>query len=328
MNRTCVGTSLVLIGSLLAAIWFLDQRQQNVIPLSVPNSNSSHLERFRLRYKYPLLTTEHFERLDVRVIESQDGPLPLSFFRNPIENHVSQVIQAYLAHFREPMPTMMAIDFGANAGYFTQLLASTGLTVHAYEPSADCCAIIANTADFNSFPRPTRVHVHQQGVSSHTYAFAAPITCDPGFIPSEKATGSQTVQAGPINVFNDPRTECVVAKMDTEGSEMDILESLRSVWTATRIHAFVIELAPHVWSSRHSSPEHGIDLLRTMIRTGYRLYPLTDDTPIADLVEHPAVSPLPDLHVSLMPESSVEPFIRRLLERGHGFNVLLTDTWV
>lgn len=130
----------------------------------------------------------------------------------------------------------VCLDLGANYGRFTERLAATGATVHAYEPDPETfakmqarvghlpnvtlhqCAVAAEAGTLTLHRLPEGVasseEMRSQGAS---------------LLPSDRAAGGETV-AVEVRAFKDVLAAIGapvdVVKMDIEGSELDILEQI------------------------------------------------------------------------------------------------------
>ena len=312
------------------------RRMESAFVTDSNETTISHwLHRYRSQFPDAAFQTRHLQILNVTISETTAGPLPPTFFDGPVERHVSVIIESYVKHFislyGHSFPSnVIALDLGANAGYFTQVLAVMGIPVHSYDPSPDCCALVAAGAAVNGF---TNVHIHHRGVSSRRYAFDAPSVCDAGFQFKDMGKNERvgtSVRAEPVSVFESEDVVCLFAKMDTEGSEIDILHSLSDVWQQRRIRALVIELAPHVWASKGYSADNGISVLEAMIKSGYRMYLLTEDPVVIDVSDLVVAADPPVANMTTvvpwkqMHLENVRPFIQRLMGRS-GFNILMSD---
>jgi FkbM family methyltransferase len=144
-----------------------------------------------------------------------------------------------IAEFEERLkgvgPGDTCLDLGANLGVFTEKLARTGATVHAYEP--DPYAFDIAQKRVASFPNVT---LHNQAVAftGGTFTMRRSVKFDR---KPAAATGSSTI------VFNDPKKfkadgfevkvvafrdvlaslgRVAIVKMDIEGAEFDILRDI------------------------------------------------------------------------------------------------------
>lgn len=130
----------------------------------------------------------------------------------------------------------ICLDLGANYGRFTERLAATGATVHAFEPDPDTfgimekrvghlpnvtlhqCAVAAEAGTLSLHRLPEGVasseEMRSQGAS---------------LLPSDRAAGGETVDVEVRafkDVLNSLDAQVDVVKMDIEGSELDILAQI------------------------------------------------------------------------------------------------------
>lgn len=146
-------------------------------------------------------------------------------------------------------PGDIAIDFGANVGRFTRILAATGAEVHAYEPDPSTFArLTAAMAD-----RPN-VHLHQAAVGAtngmvklhcapeHRHAehsetssvvFRSSRHYDPVAVEVEQRAFGDV-----INGFDRPVS---LIKMDIEGAEFDILRVIFAAPQSFRFQRLYVE---------------------------------------------------------------------------------------
>lgn len=160
-----------------------------------------------------------------------------------------------LAHFDTLERTLgsddICVDLGANYGTFTQQLAATGATVHAYEPDPDTFEILK--ANVGNLPN---VILHQEAVAQtegtltlHRLAPELATTAEKrswgsSLIASDRAATDDSVEVkvvsfaqmliavgGPIRVM----------KMDIEGSEVGILHDIVQAPQSYDIDALFVE---------------------------------------------------------------------------------------
>ena len=150
-------------------------------------------------------------------------------------------------------PADTVIDIGANQGFFSCYAASKGAFVHAFEPFAESVARLRGNIDRNGFH--DLVHVSEVAVS--TSDGLATLHCSPtlgGGVNSLLADHAhQFVDGGTIEV--ETRTidsildqldgSVRLCKLDCEGSELEILNSLS---TPENIESFAIEFHTAAYS--------------------------------------------------------------------------------
>lgn len=146
-------------------------------------------------------------------------------------------------------PADVAIDAGANVGDFTWPLARRGVEVHAFEPDPYAVDILERR--FASFPN---VKIHRTAVSGaagELDLFRAPaFETDPGkrsksssvivTKPNVDPTTAIRVPAVDLSEFIVRTGDVALLKMDIEGAEVDVLETLLDAGLLGRIpHVFV-----------------------------------------------------------------------------------------
>lgn len=130
----------------------------------------------------------------------------------------------------------VCLDLGANMGEFTEKIARTGATVHAYEPDPHCFAALQKR-----FADRPNVHLHNAAVA-RTAGFAtlrrqlnfdeAPdkfsqgssiVVQDPALYQADGIRVRTVAFADVVTGFGQP---VAIVKMDIEGAEFDILEEV------------------------------------------------------------------------------------------------------
>lgn len=165
-------------------------------------------------------------------------------------------------------PRDVCIDLGANRGEFTQLLAATGATVHAFEPDPDTFARLQ--AACASLPN---VHLHQAAVGAgagevtlrreagyaddpigHSVGSSVRFT-DPRM---DQGEGIRVPQRAFADVVATAGPALRLIKMDIEGSEIEILNDLMQSGVALEVEYLFVEThqqhypadLPAVWQLR------------------------------------------------------------------------------
>jgi FkbM family methyltransferase len=184
-------------------------------------------------------------------------------------------IEAFLRRWCEP--GAVAVDVGANCGYFSallsQLVGPTG-SVHAFEPAGHLVAALEKTRDANGFPQ---LHIHQAAA---------------GEVPAERVTlhvdlinagGNQvlpdgfqvaaggrfmTVECPVVTLDEELRTRAKpvrVMKVDVEGFELSVFRGASEIIQRDR-PAVCFEFAPDNMTQKGSDP---VELVQTFLDAGY-----------------------------------------------------------
>jgi FkbM family methyltransferase len=130
----------------------------------------------------------------------------------------------------------ICLDFGANLGVYTEKLAATGATVHAYEPDPHCFAALQAR-----FAGRTTIQLHNVAVAREAGRATLRRTLHFDEAPDALSQASTIVVQNPakfqkdgievqtlafadvVKGFDRP---VAIVKMDIEGSEFDILEHI------------------------------------------------------------------------------------------------------
>jgi len=238
------------------------------------------------------------------------------YFQTHFETVVSEVFHRALSSVE--YGSALVLDIGANTGWFSALAAHCyGAHVHAFEPQLECmvgaCAVLRqNSID-------DRVDWHVNFVAAQHFAKEIPdlfandgsaslslASCDPGF--SSRQTKPPTGQITRVEsiVIDEqfPTERFAVIKIDTEGHEIEVLESMRNVLTQRRVPHIVVEVSPNWWPSAHSSSALGRDcqtFIELVYENGYEVRVLGSGHQIE--------------------KDKFEQWVRRYLKLGGGENI-------
>lgn len=184
-------------------------------------------------------------------------------------------IEAFLRRWCEP--GSVAVDVGANCGYFSallcQLVGPTG-TVHAFEPAGHLVAALEKTREANGFPQ---LHIHQ-AAAGETPADRVTLHVDlinaggNQVLPDDfqvPANGRFMTVECPVVTLDDAlrtRSKPVrVMKVDVEGFELSVVRGAGEIIRRDR-PAVCFEFAPENMTRKGSDP---VELVQTFLDAGY-----------------------------------------------------------
>jgi FkbM family methyltransferase len=159
----------------------------------------------------------------------------------------------------------LAVDVGANIGYFTLLFArlvGPEGRVIAFEPNADNVRLLRQNVDANAY---TNVEIHSQAVadsSGRSFLYLSPD--NPG---DHRLVKSDSRSAVPVNVvaLDDALPELCGKldwlKVDVQGAELAALRGMRSLIDSSAKLTIVLEFAPRAMDEFGTQPEQLLGLL-------------------------------------------------------------------
>jgi FkbM family methyltransferase len=165
-----------------------------------------------------------------------DGPIGASAGRKLRRRRIKLSISDFEETLADVTESDICLDFGANMGDYTEKLASSGATVHAYEPDPHCFAALEAR-----FEGRRNIHLHNVAVARDAgwatlrrtlnfdeapdrFSQGSSITIhDPAFYQKD---GIQVETLAFVDVLNGFDRPVAIVKMDIEGSEFDILEQI------------------------------------------------------------------------------------------------------
>jgi FkbM family methyltransferase len=190
-----------------------------------------------------------------RIIEAGTalpGPAGLWFRKRLQARRAPEAQAAFDAALARLGPGDICLDLGANVGSFTERMADTGATVHAFEPDAAAFeALSARLAGRDN------VVLHQAAIGAEDGTAVLNRAKRYDAEPLRKSVGSSIVRSGRrwmdpafseevrvIGLFGYldglPRAAAIV-KMDIEGAEWPILEAIAAGRGAGRFDALFVE---------------------------------------------------------------------------------------
>lgn len=178
----------------------------------------------------------------------------------------------------------VVIDVGANIGWFTVLGAANGMQVFAVEPQPGCLPFI--NAGVCASGLADRVVLRHAACSSKEGSVKIPLKGCSGLVTWSEDPSSvkdASVQTVSLNSFAEEAqipARVAIMKIDTEGSEIDILQSgFPSFWEKHVVDNIIAEVMPRAWSKKVLSLKQGAKLLSDLVAKGYDPLLLTDETP-------------------------------------------------
>jgi len=273
--------------------------------------------------------------------------LPLQHFSGRSELPVVETFEWILrqTRYNSADALTLVLDVGANAGFFSSMAGLLGYRVFAFEPQPSCLPWIAIHAHRNRVS--DRVCIVNAGIDNRTDDSGKYISvdsfggCNPVYVAldhirqrSESEALKHRMQVPVLSLA--PlcsmiiRREMIVpvVKIDTEGAEIGVLESLDSALRTHRIRNLLVELAPGVWASR--DPEHGITrghatLHRLIVEYGYLFKVFDDgDNHSTKVIGESPFGNTTLSHVKWYDVPDLWAYLTELAHAGQGDNVLFT----
>ena len=188
-----------------------------------------------------------------------------------------------------------------NSGLYTSLVAAAGYDVYSFEPQLACHHMLAATMALNPPSFARHIHAHLAAASNkNTQLRVSSTVCDvftvrdsPGFTRRAATTPDQA-RTGVVPVVRlseylpginatregrvpaDQRGRVAVAKIDTEGSESNILADLAPVLASGLVRHVVVEVVPNLWARRGVSQEDAVASLQAVAALASRTLLLVD----------------------------------------------------
>ena len=176
------------------------------------------------------------------------------------------------------------LDIGANEGFFGLLSASWGCLTYFFEPQPSCQSHIYASLRLNDFgpsvarlvPRPVGAYVTSIAVSPTAHCA--------GQYPRREGDRAEVVHPMRMRSRSDvrraPRVDLkpllrgehvALAKVDVEGAEMDVLQTLLPFMCRKRVRNVIVELSPLWWTQLNTSFGAALQLAANIDKCGFRL---------------------------------------------------------
>ena len=175
----------------------------------------------------------------------------------------------------------IALDFGANQGFYTYYLATLGLDVHSFEINERNFKCLQHGVDFNPKEISDRVNLYRVGVGDINGRFSMRGSDYEGYLKLDSKNGQ--ILGTKIDCFVDHMkghldlSKIAFIKLDVEGFEIAVLKggqnSLFKLGHST-IETMIMEVGPNRWDRASISFETGVEemvKLSKLFKTSYLL---------------------------------------------------------
>ncbi|CAF1254847.1 unnamed protein product [Adineta ricciae] len=138
-------------------------------------------------------------------------------------------------------PSTIVVDVGAGLGTFGLYAAACGCTVYMFDAQYDMIKLIRSSIIHNKFPAD-RVHVYHNVVNnlaSHTN-----VSYPPGDGSSVVTDNSVSVETIRLDDVQWSSKSIFILKIDTEGSEIQVLRSAKKLFSQKRIRHLLCSYSP------------------------------------------------------------------------------------
>lgn len=215
--------------------------------------------------------------------ENRHALSPSFFLAEPsFEVAVLNWIWVFLHRHKDNGLAPVFVDIGMNAGFFTAFASSLGAEVFAFEPQESCMFLGYSSVLAQSSRLP---HFYNMGITGTPSSFTTSGgKCDPGNVAKDDTGKSRVMTVNLASVWNQLcAPEIDMIKIDTEGSEVSVLQGLIPFFEARKVRGAVIEITEPAtrqsggWTVFGASPEIGIALFSKIEGFGYEILYLWSD---------------------------------------------------
>ena len=185
------------------------------------------------------------------------------------------------------------LDIGANVGTYALIAGALGCRVLAFEPQPNCHARMRAALERNvDFQHLVRIVPRPVGRNAGATLWTPAHGChsDAPSLPSDRVRIDRLTAVTTTSVQNELKDDIggeaariAIVKIDTEGAEINVLASLRSLWP--RIDNLVVETTPWRWPAvSNATAEEAADLYASLFDApaGFRGAFTNDGTRIGD----------------------------------------------
>jgi len=175
----------------------------------------------------------------------------------------------------------IALDFGANQGFYTYFLASLGLDVHSFEINERNFKSLQHGVDFNPKEISDRVNLYRVGVGDINGRFSMQGYDYDGYLKLDSKNGQ--ILGTKIDCFVDHMkghldlSKIALIKLDVEGFEIAVLKGgQNSLFNPgnSKIETMIMEVGPNRWDRASIPFETGVEemvKLSKLFKTSYLL---------------------------------------------------------
>jgi FkbM family methyltransferase len=174
----------------------------------------------------------------------------------------------------------LIVDAGANIGWYTMVSASLGARVIACEPLPANAALLRVNVEANGFGPNVEVHECALGRAAGvaTLALSTDNQGDHRVMVGPTKRTSVSVQVSTLDALLAGRRPTLI-KIDTQGSEVAILEGGRSAWAPTDVLppvTLVLEFWPYGLAQCGANVERLLDLLGELLPQTHRCFEIVE----------------------------------------------------
>lgn len=175
----------------------------------------------------------------------------------------------------------IVLDIGGNSGWYAAYASACfGIQVHVFEPQEGCLDIMCPLLYLNNL-QPL-VTIHHNIVASTHKAIVLEQGCDVEFSPDQHLVtqgdaenyGSKLVTSVAAADFVQPQQPVWMIKIDVEGTEIGVLQSLEPLLQDGRARNIVVEIKPKGWARARQLNDNIREFKRLVYQNHFSVYSL------------------------------------------------------